>query len=43
MNKKDYLDKICKKVLQGYPHSSYKLTITEQYRNMKDVLDQHPR
>lgn len=40
---KDYLDKICKKVLQGYPHSSYKLTITEQYRNMKDVLDQHPR
>lgn len=40
---KDYLDKICKKVISGYPHSSYNITVTEQYRNMKDVLDQHPR
>ncbi len=40
---KDYLEKICKKVMTGYPHSSYTITVTEQYRNMKDVLDQHPR
>ncbi len=29
--------------MTGYPHSSYTITVTEQYRNMKDVLDQHPR
>lgn len=40
---KDYLEKICKKVMTGYPHSSFTITVTEQYRNMKDVLDQHPR
>ena len=25
-----------------YPQSTYKFSITEQYRNMKNVLDQHP-
>ncbi len=39
---KDYLDKMCKKVLTHYPNSSYKITIVEQYRNMKEVLDKHP-
>jgi tripeptide aminopeptidase len=39
---KDYLDKLCKKVLNNYPNSSYKITVAEQYRNMKDVLDKHP-
>ncbi|MBK8699144.1 MAG: peptidase T [Saprospiraceae bacterium] len=39
---KDFLDKICRKTMQNYPHSSYKITITEQYRNMRDILDQHP-
>lgn len=40
---KDYLDKICKKVLSQYPNSKYTLTINTQYRNMKDVLDLHPK
>jgi tripeptide aminopeptidase len=30
------------KVLSNYPKSTYELIIKEQYRNMKDVLDQHP-
>jgi tripeptide aminopeptidase len=29
-------------VLLHYPHSSYQLEVKEQYRNMKDVLNQHP-
>lgn len=29
-------------VISEFPHSSYKLEITEQYRNMKTVLDKHP-
>lgn len=40
---KDYLDKICKKVLTNYPNSKYTLTIQKQYRNMKDVLENHPK
>lgn len=40
---KDYLDKICKKVLTGYPNSKYTLTVTKQYRNMKDILESHPK
>lgn len=40
---KDYLDKVCKKVLESYPNSTYQITVTEQYRNMKDILDQHPK
>lgn len=30
-------------VLKEFPRSSYKLEITEQYRNMKKVLDLHPQ
>ncbi len=29
-------------VLKRYPNSSYKLDVSEQYRNMKTVLDKHP-
>jgi tripeptide aminopeptidase len=39
---KNYLDKICTKVMKNYPNSSYTIHITEQYRNMKDVLDKYP-
>jgi len=37
------LEKITQKVLKNYPHSTYKFTVTEQYRNMKEVIDQHPK
>lgn len=30
-------------VIKEFPHSSYKLEITQQYRNMKTVLDNHPQ
>jgi tripeptide aminopeptidase len=30
-------------VMKDFPRSTYKLTITEQYRNMKVVLDKHPQ
>lgn len=37
------LESIIKAVMSGYPESSYQLTISAQYRNMKKVLDQHPK
>lgn len=36
------LQQLTDQVLAGYPHSSAKLVVKEQYRNMKEVLDQHP-
>jgi tripeptide aminopeptidase len=33
------LEEITKSVLSNYKKSSYEFTVTEQYRNMKDVLD----
>jgi tripeptide aminopeptidase len=30
-------------VFKNYPNSSYKFTVTEQYRNMKEIIDQHPK
>jgi len=41
--KAEYLQKVIDRVLAKYPKSSAELIITEQYRNMKEILDQHPR
>ncbi|MBS7565984.1 peptidase T [Mucilaginibacter sp. Bleaf8] len=30
-------------VLQNFPNATYQLQVKEQYRNMKQVLDQHPQ
>lgn len=30
-------------VLAAYDKSSYEFTVTQQYRNMKEILDQHPQ
>ncbi|WP_343522582.1 peptidase T [Pedobacter sp.] len=38
-----FLEETVKRVLGKYPKSSYTLEITAQYRNMKEVLDQHPK
>lgn len=38
-----FLEETVKKVMANYPKSTYKLSIKAQYRNMKQVLDQHPR
>ncbi len=37
------LEDAVKAALSDFPRSSYKLEITEQYRNMKAVLDRHPQ
>jgi len=38
-----FLEKTVKKVMAKYPKSTYKINIKAQYRNMKQVLDQHPK
>jgi tripeptide aminopeptidase len=37
------LEEIAKEVILAYPHSSFKLQVSQQYRNMKPVLEQHPQ
>jgi tripeptide aminopeptidase len=40
--KETLLENIVKDVMQGYPRSSYRIDIKQQYRNMKQVIDAHP-
>lgn len=40
--KEALLDSIAKAVIADFPGSTYTLTVTEQYRNMKVVLDRNP-
>ncbi len=40
--KADLLRKITQEALLHYPNSKADIQITEQYRNMKEVLDKHP-
>ena len=37
------LKAVVEEVMKAYPESSYELKISEQYRNMKKVLDQYPQ
>ncbi len=37
------LESIVKTVLEKYPNSTYSLVVKEQYRNMKEILDQYPQ
>ena len=39
----DTLEKIVKEVMLLYPSSTYEMRVTQQYRNMKKVLDLHPQ
>ncbi len=41
--KEDMLKSIVDLVLKDYPAAYFEFKITEQYRNMKEVLDQHPQ
>jgi tripeptide aminopeptidase len=36
------LEDIVKSVMKGFPHSTYRMEIKQQYRNMKQVIDRHP-
>lgn len=38
-----FLEKTVKNVISGYPNATFDLDIKAQYRNMKQVLDQHPQ
>lgn len=40
--KEDLLKQIAEDVLKAYPGSSMTFKVRQQYRNMKEVLDQHP-
>ena len=40
--KEALLESIVQDVMKGYPHSTYRLEIKPQYRNMKQVIDGHP-
>jgi tripeptide aminopeptidase len=39
----NYLRQLAQNCLKAYPKSSYTLKTTEQYRNMKQVVDQYPQ
>ena len=41
--KENFLKKILDKTLENYPHSKADFQVHEQYRNMKEILDQHPQ
>ena len=40
--KEDYLRTQIEERLRTYPRASFEFNVTEQYRNMKEVLDKHP-
>lgn len=40
--KEDLLESIVKDVMKNYPRSRYRMEVKPQYRNMKNVIDQHP-
>ena len=40
--KEDYLRTQIEERLRTYPTASFSFEVTEQYRNMKEVLDEHP-
>lgn len=40
--KEALLEGIVKDVMKDYPHSTYRMEVKQQYRNMKQVIDRHP-
>jgi tripeptide aminopeptidase len=41
--KEDFLLSVVEMVIDNYPGATFEFKVTEQYRNMKEVLDQHPQ
>jgi len=39
----DRLEGLLKEVISEYPRSSYEFLVTEQYRNMKNIIEDHPQ
>lgn len=42
-DKEAVLENIVKEVMSRFPGATYEFRVVEQYRNMKEVLDQHPQ
>ncbi|KRR00529.1 peptidase T [Bradyrhizobium valentinum] len=42
LEKEALLEDIVKDVMKDYPHSTYRMEVKPQYRNMKQVIDRHP-
>jgi tripeptide aminopeptidase len=40
--KEDFLKKQVETVMKNYPAATFEFKVSEQYRNMKEVLDKHP-
>lgn len=38
-----FLEDIVQRILKHYPKSGYEFIVTQQYRNMKNILDQNPK
>jgi tripeptide aminopeptidase len=43
VKKEDYLRTQIEELMRTYPKASFEFHVTEQYRNMKEVLDLHPQ
>jgi tripeptide aminopeptidase len=41
--KEDFLLSVVEMVMENYPRASFDFKVTEQYRNMKEILDLHPQ
>jgi tripeptide aminopeptidase len=41
--KEEFLRSLVEMVMENYPGASYEFVVTEQYRNMKEILDRHPQ
>lgn len=41
--KEDFLLSVVEMVMDNYPTATFEFNVTEQYRNMKEVLDGHPQ
>jgi tripeptide aminopeptidase len=41
--KEALLEKIAREVMADFPHSTYRLEIQPQYRNMKQIVERHPQ
>jgi tripeptide aminopeptidase len=41
--KEDFLLSVVEMVMENYPKASFDFKVTEQYRNMKEILDMHPQ
>ena len=41
--KEDFLQTMVAETVRAYPRASFEFHVTEQYRNMKEILDMHPQ